>query len=102
MFPAAHLPLSGFSSHDTTNRFLGPPAVRRAAIRIPFYCSAGQGQKLCPTFFSRAENKKACCLRTANSPHCLGNVIFGTNSTPFLAAITGTSGTHGCPNCFVS
>lgn len=80
----------------------GPSGSPTRRDNDPFVLLTRARPEAAPTFFSHAENKKACCLRTANWPRCWGNVIFVTNSIPFPVVITGTSGTHGCPKCFAA
>ena len=49
-----------------------------------------------PIFFSLAVNRRACCRRTADLPHCCSHAGSPMSSTPVLEVMTGTSGTGAC------
>lgn len=64
---------------------------------IPIFLSGSPTPEGCLTFSSHAVSKRASCEQIANSPRCLRNGIFGTNSMSFRAATLGPNGMNAFP-----
>lgn len=78
----------------------GPWGSKRGTTTIPTCWSDPSIPQKLRIFSSHAANKKACSLRTANSPRCSASIIFDMRAIPDREATIGINGIRGCPAFF--